>query len=165
MADEFSKLTENIIYCHKNKLLKDEVGQAIFQIWENGVCDDDIAMMFERRVSNHKIKQALICDITWITDGVRPSEGTAISLRDHNVPRKQFLDKILTIADTSGIPYQLEVEGGGSSDGREIQLSPYPIDWCFIGAPEENVHSPKELVHKADIESMIGLYEHLLRVL
>lgn len=58
MTDDFSKLTENIIYCHKNRLLKDEVGQAIFQIWRCGVCDDDIAMMFERRVSNHKLKQA-----------------------------------------------------------------------------------------------------------
>jgi putative aminopeptidase FrvX len=139
-------------------------GLLVFSCWEEHG-GGSVPYLIKYIYDNHKIKQALICDITWITDGVRPSEGTAISLRDHNVPRKQFLDKILTIADTSGIPYQLEVEGGGSSDGREIQLSPYPIDWCFIGAPEENVHSPKELVHKADIESMISLYGHLLQEL
>jgi len=137
-------------------------GLLVFSCWEEHG-GGSVPYLIKFIYDNYKIKQALICDITWITDGVRPSEGTAISLRDHNIPRKQFLDKILTIADASGIPYQIEVEGGGSSDGREIQLSPYPIDWCFIGAPEENVHSPKELVHKADIESMISLYEHLLR--
>ncbi|MGB0430822.1 MAG: aminopeptidase, partial [Bacteroidia bacterium] len=40
-----------------------------------------------------------------------------------------------------------------------------PIDWCFIGAPESNVHSPLEKVHKADIESMLNLYKHLMQKL
>lgn len=142
--------------------LKD--GLLVFSCWEEHG-GGSVPFLIKHIYDNHKIKQALICDITWVTDGVKPSEGVAISLRDHNIPRKQFLDKILTIADSSGIPYQLEVESGGSSDGREIQLSPYPVDWCFIGAPEENVHSPEELVHKADIESMISLYEYLLEEL
>ena len=39
-------------------MLKDEVGQAILQIWTNGICDDDIASMFEKRVSKHKFQKA-----------------------------------------------------------------------------------------------------------
>ncbi|MEQ9658001.1 MAG: aminopeptidase, partial [Fulvivirga sp.] len=66
------------------------------------------------------------------------------------------------LAKDSGVDFQLEVEGGGSSDGRELQVSPYPFDWCFIGAPEDNVHSPDEKVHKHDIQCMIELYRYLM---
>ena len=108
------------------------------------------------------ISQALISDITWITDGVRPGNGVVISIRDANIPRRSYIQKIIQLADRASIKYQIEVEGGGSSDGRELQLSPYPIDWAFIGAAEQYVHSPNEKVHKRDITEMISLYQHLL---
>jgi putative aminopeptidase FrvX len=115
-------------------------------------------------IQNHfPIKQALISDITWVTEGVRHGEGVAISLRDKHIPRRSFLDKILMLADESGVPYQLEVEGSGSSDGREVHMSPYAIDWCFIGAPESNVHTPKETVHIDDIEAMVAMYAYLMK--
>jgi di/tripeptidase len=53
----------------------------------------------------------------------------------------------------------------GSSDGRELQTSPYPFDWCFVGAPQQNPHSPDEKVHKHDIKTMISLYETLMKEL
>jgi di/tripeptidase len=56
----------------------------------------------------------------------------------------------------------LEVESSGSSDGREIQTSPYPLDWCFIGPAEKNVHSPDEKVNKKDILETIKLYKVLM---
>ncbi len=112
---------------------------------------------------NHPVKQALIADITWVTEGVRHGEGVVISLRDRNIPRKLFTNKIVDLAKESGISFQLEVEGSGSSDGREIQISPYPVDWCFIGAPENNVHSPFETVHVKDLQAMVDLYNYLLR--
>ena len=43
--------------------------------------------------------------------------------------------------------------------------SPFPVDWCFIGAAEQNVHSPKEKVHKDDIKSMVEIYEMLMKEL
>jgi di/tripeptidase len=51
----------------------------------------------------------------------------------------------------------------GSSDGRELQMSPYPFDWCFVGAPQESPHTPDEKVHKDDIQSMIDLYGWLMK--
>ncbi|MEQ8879830.1 MAG: M20/M25/M40 family metallo-hydrolase, partial [Cyclobacteriaceae bacterium] len=110
----------------------------------------------------HRIKPALISDITWVTDGVPHGEGVVISLRDKNIPRKVFIDRILQLAEESDIPYQMEVEGGGSSDGREVHHSPYPVDWCFIGAPESNVHSPNEKVHLDDVQAMIDMYKYLV---
>ena len=69
---------------------------------------------------------------------------------------------LIQLAEKSNIPFQLEVEASGSSDGREVHHSPYPIDWVFIGAAEENVHSPFEKVYKKDIVSMLEMYQFLM---
>lgn len=111
------------------------------------------------------VQQALISDITWISDGVEPGKGVAISMRDRNLPRRKYVDKIIRIAEKRKVDHQLEVEGSGSSDGRELQLSPYPFDWCFVGAPEQNPHTPNEKVHKHDIKTMVELYECLMEEL
>ena len=108
------------------------------------------------------VKQALISDITWVTKGVKHGQGVAISMRDSGIPRKSYVNRIIELAKQSGIPFQLEVENAGGSDGNALQRSPYPFDWCFVGAPEDNVHSPDEKVHKADIESMKTLYKYLI---
>ncbi len=141
-----------------------ENGMIVFSCWEEhggGSVPIIAKFMYEK----YKIKQALISDITWITEGVVHGKGVAISMRDRNIPRQSFVNKIISIAEESEIPYQLEVESGGSSDGRELQQSPYPIDWCFVGAPEDHVHSPNEKVHKKDIESMLALYQLLMKKL
>lgn len=111
---------------------------------------------------DYNITQTLISDITWCTEGVKASEGVAISLRDSGIPRQSYLNKIIDLAKQSGVNYQLEVESAGGSDGNAIHNSPYPIDWCFIGAPESFVHSPLEKVHKKDIESMLKMYQFLM---
>lgn len=108
------------------------------------------------------IKQALISDITWITEGVEYHKGVVISIRDKFIPRKIFIDKLIGIAEKSGIPFQLEAEAFGGSDGREVHFSPYPIDWCFIGAAEDFVHTPDEKVSLFDFDSMIKMYRFLL---
>jgi putative aminopeptidase FrvX len=140
--------------------LKD--GVIVFSCWEEhggGSVPYLAKYIYER----WKIRQALVADITWVSDGVDPGKGVAISLRDRNIPRKLFVDNIIAIAKKRKIKFQLEVEGMGSSDGRELQLSPYPFDWCFVGAPQQNPHTPDEKVHKDDIKSMISLYEVLMK--
>ena len=112
---------------------------------------------------NYAVKQALIADITWVTEGVKHGKGVALSLRDRNIPRRCFVDKIIDLARKSNIPFQIEVEGSGSSDGRELQTSPYPFDWMFIGAPEDGVHSPNEKVFKSDIHAMVQMYQYLMK--
>jgi putative aminopeptidase FrvX len=109
------------------------------------------------------VRQALISDITWATDGVELGKGVVISLRDRNIPRRAFVDMIISVAKKNKVNYQLEVEGTGSSDGGELQRTPYPFDWCFVGAPQQNPHTPHEKVYKNDIQSMINLYEVLMK--
>lgn len=138
-----------------------EDGAIVFSCFEEHG-GGSIPMLIQFLYNEYRIKQALISDITWVTDGVPHGEGVVISLRDKNIPRKVFIDRILQLAEESGIPYQMEVEGGGSSDGREVHHSPYPVDWCFIGAPESNVHSPNEKVHLDDVQAMIDMYKYLV---
>jgi len=114
---------------------------------------------------NYGVHQALVADITWLTEGVVHGKGVALSMRDRNVPRRSYVNKIIALAKASGIPFQLEVEGSGSSDGRELQLSPYPFDWMFVGAPEDFVHSPNEKVFKSDITAMVNMYKYLMEKL
>ncbi|MCH7513011.1 MAG: aminopeptidase [Bacteroidetes bacterium] len=139
-------------------------GVIVFSCWEEHG-GGSIPYLTEYIYNQYTIHQALIADITWITDGIKPGEGVVISMRDSSIPRRSYVDRIISIAEKNSIAYQLEVEGSGSSDGREIQTSPYPVDWCFVGVAEEMVHTPDEIVSKRDIQSMIDIYEVLMREL
>lgn len=140
--------------------LKD--GVIVFSCWEEhgGGSVPYLAKLIHE---NWNIQQALISDITWTSDGVHPGKGVAISMRDRNLPRKSFVNRVIEIAKKRKVDFQLEVEGAGSSDGRELQTSSYPFDWCFVGAPEHAPHSPDEKVHKHDIKTMIELYSWLMK--
>lgn len=170
-APDFRESTEHVQCCYlDNRLgvwcalkvaeqLKD--GLLVFTCWEEhggGSAEHAARYMYE----SLGVRKALICDITWVTEGVHAGKGVAISIRDSGIPRRRFVDTILQHAGNSGIPYQVEVESSGGSDGQSIQRSPYPIDWCFIGAPEDFVHTPDELVHKEDIESMWKMFSMLM---
>lgn len=111
----------------------------------------------------YNLRQALISDITWVTNGVQHDGGVAISMRDKAIPRRSYLNRIISIAEKHKIKYQLEVESAGGSDGSMLQNTDLPFDWCFIGAPEDNVHSPKERVFLNDIDEMIKLYKVLMK--
>lgn len=138
-----------------------EDGWIIFSTYEeNGGGSVPFLLDFIQKTA--PVRQALISDITWITEGVVHHGGVAISIRDKCIPRKVFVDKIISLAHESGIPFQIEVEGIGGSDGKEIQFSPYPMDWCFVGAGEDNVHTPFEKVSLGDLDCMIRMYKYLM---
>jgi len=144
------------------KTLQD--GAVCFSCWEEhggGSANLLARFLYEK----YEITQSLISDITWITEGVQHGKGVAMSMRDSGIPRRVYINRIIEILKDNKIPFQLEVESSGGSDGNEIQRMPYPIDWCFVGAPEDFVHSPDEKVHKKDIESMLSAYKILLQEL
>ncbi len=142
--------------------LKD--GVICFSCWEEHG-GGSVGYLAKFIYENWKVKQALISDITWVTEGVQHGKGVAVSMRDSGIPRRSYLNRIRAIAEKHDIEHQLEVEGAGGSDGNQLQKSPYPFDWLFIGAPEDHVHSPDEKVHKSDIASMLELYRVLMKEL
>jgi len=141
-----------------------ENGIIVFSSWEEHG-GGSVGYLGKFIQEKYGVLQALISDITWVTEGVTHGKGCAISLRDSGVPRKSYVNKIVEIAIQAKIPFQLEVEDAGGSDGNGLQKSDYPWDWCFVGAPEDHVHSPNEKVHKADIHSMVELYKVLMEKL
>lgn len=138
-----------------------EHGAIVFSTYEEhggnsvGFCANYLYKRFN-------LMQNLISDITWVTSGVKHGGGVAISMRDKGIPRRSFLNHIIELAKASGVKYQLEVESAGGSDGGVLQQSDLPMDWCFIGAAEDNVHTPDEKVFKFDIMCMVELYKYLM---
>jgi putative aminopeptidase FrvX len=140
--------------------LKD--GVIVFSTWEEHG-GGSVSYLQKYLVDNYKISQALISDISWISDGVFPAKGPVISMRDSLIPRRSYINKIIDIAKKHKVPFQLEVEGSGGSDAKELQMAENVWDWCFVGAAEQFVHTPDEKVHKKDIEGMIALYNALMK--
>ena len=139
-------------------------GAIVFSCWEEHG-GGSVGYLARFLYEKYNVKQALISDITWVTEGVLAGDGVAISMRDSGIPRRGFVNRIIDIARRNKIKFQLEVESSGGSDGNELQKSPFPFDWCFVGAPEENVHSADEKVHKKDIKAMLDIYQVLMREL
>ncbi len=141
-----------------------ENGAIVFSTYEE---HGGNAVGFNARLlwEEYQVRQALVADITWVTDGVKHGGGVAVSMRDSGLPRRKFLNRIIDLANESGIPFQLEVESAGGSDGGVLQKSDLLIDWCFIGAAEDNVHTPDEKVFKSDIDSMVKMYSYLMEKL
>ena len=140
--------------------LKD--GVIVFSTWEEHG-GGSVAYLQKYLADHYKITQALISDISWISDGVFPAKGPVISMRDSLIPRRSYVNKIIAIAQKHKLAHQLEVEGSGGSDAKELQMADAPWDWCFVGAAEQFVHTPNEKVHKKDIEGMIELYQALMK--
>ncbi len=141
-----------------------ENGVIIFSCWEEHH-GGSVPFLAKFIYDRYQIRQALICDITWVTEGVPHGNGVVVSLRDSGIPRRIYVDKIVTILKDAGVPHQLEIESSGGSDGNELQRQPYPIDWCFVGAPEDYVHTPDERVYKNDIDAMLKAYQVLMKLL
>ena len=139
-----------------------ENGIICFSCWEE-VGGGSVGYLGKYIYERWGVNNALISDITWVTEGVKHGNGVAISVRDSGIPRRSYINKIIELAKKSEIPFQLEVESSGGSDGNQLQKSAYPFNWCFIGAPENFVHSPNEKVHKRDIKAMLDLYKYLMK--
>lgn len=170
----FIETEEFVTSCYLDNRLGVWVALQVAKELEDGIicfsCNEEhsggtVPFLAKFIYEKYHVKQALIADISWITPGITHGKGAVISFRDKEVPRQRFIREIVRLVKEAGILHQLEVEDAGGSDGRELQTSPYPFDWCFIGAPEDNVHTPEEKVHKKDIESMVELYRFLMKKL
>jgi putative aminopeptidase FrvX len=124
------------------------------------------AFLCARRLYEHyAVTQALVSDITWHARHIRCGRGPAISLRDRMAPRQRILDKVLALAEESGLAYQREIETAGGSDGSYIERSGVPIGWVFVGAPEKKPHTSRERLDLGDLSGMADLLVFLVNSL
>jgi endoglucanase len=90
-------------------------------------------------------------------------KGPAIKVRDSGMlsdPR--VVDWMVRTAEENGIPYQLEVLEGGTTDARAIQLSRAGVPTGCVSIPCRYIHAPSEMVDFDDVQNAVRLLVALL---
>lgn len=114
---------------------------------------------------------ALALDVTIASDvpGVSEHEwftqlgkGPAIKIADGRsasglIANMSIVDKLVSIAQELGIPYQMEVAAGGTTDASAIQLNKEGVPAGVISIPARYIHSPVEVIDLNDVANAIRL--------
>lgn len=91
-------------------------------------------------------------------------DGPAIKVKDrgmltHRGVRQWMIDT----ARAAGLPYQLEVLEGGTTDGMAMQTSKAGMPVGVLSIATRNVHTPSEMVDYQDVLNSVRLLVELLR--
>jgi putative aminopeptidase FrvX len=92
-------------------------------------------------------------------------KGPAVKVKDggmiaHPMVRSMLIDA----AEKAGVPYQLEVLLGGTTDASVIQLVRAGVPSGCLSIPCRLVHTTSELIDQNDVENAITLLQTLLEV-
>jgi endoglucanase len=97
------------------------------------------------------------------TMAVSLGEGPAIKVKDGGMLAHPAVKNLLVeTAEESGIPYQLEVLTGGTTDAMAIQVSREGVPAGCVSIPCRYVHTPSEMVDRNDVLNAIKLFVALL---
>lgn len=95
---------------------------------------------------------ALVVDVTWEGGPVRLGKGPALTMMDGgHLCSTEDRARIAAVARRHGVPLQFEVYETGASDARVIQTVGAGVPTFCILPPSRAPHSPREVVHKADV--------------
>ncbi len=90
-------------------------------------------------------------------------KGPAIKVKDARmISHPGVRQAMIRAAEEAGIPYQLEVLEGGTTDAAAIQLTREGVPAGVLSIPCRYVHTPSEMVDLRDVENAVKL---LLRYL
>ncbi|MET1160058.1 MAG: M42 family metallopeptidase [Thermoprotei archaeon] len=89
-------------------------------------------------------------------------KGPAIKIVDGRaatglISNRRLVDKLVEIAESEKIPYQLEVLAGGTTDASIIALNKEGVPATTISIPARYIHSPVEVVDLTDMENAVKL--------
>jgi len=90
-------------------------------------------------------------------------KGPAIKVRDGGMlsdPR--VVRWMVAAAEAAGLPYQLEVLEGGTTDARAIQMARAGVLSGCVSIPTRYIHSPSEMVDYNDVQNAVKLLIALL---
>jgi putative aminopeptidase FrvX len=114
----------------------------------------------------------LAVDVTGTGDTPRRSKvrmevslgkGPAIKVRDGGMlADRRVVDWMVKGAEKQGLPYQLEILEGGSTDARAMQLARAGVPAGCLSIPCRYVHSPSEMVDFEDVQNAVRLLGELL---
>jgi tetrahedral aminopeptidase len=89
--------------------------------------------------------------------------GVAIKVQDSGMISHPGLNRLLiAAAEAEGIPYQLEVLQGGSTDAYAIQVSRAGVPATCLSVPSRHVHTPSQIVDQRDVAGAVKLLQKFL---
>ncbi len=97
------------------------------------------------------------------TMAVSLGEGPAVKVKDGGMLAHPAVKNLLVeTAEELGIPYQLEVLAGGTTDAMAIQVSRAGVPAGCLSIPCRYVHTPTEMVDHNDVLNAVKLFVALL---
>jgi endoglucanase len=119
---------------------------------------------------------ALALDVTISGDhpGIKEEEapaqagkGPAIILTDASgrglITHPQVKELLISTAEEEGIPYQLEVSDGGTTDATSIHLTREGIPTGVISPASRYIHTPVSVINLDDVENTVKLIVAVLK--
>lgn len=105
---------------------------------------------------------AVTLDITYadslsVSYPIKLDGGPAITLLDRMLHDRRWAKRMMRLAETHDIPYQVEVVTGGGSDAFHIAEAGVPT--VFLGVPIRYAHTPNELTYLKDSRWTLALIE------
>jgi tetrahedral aminopeptidase len=90
-------------------------------------------------------------------------KGPAIKVRDGGMlADRRVVDWMVRGAEQLGLPYQLEILEGGTTDARAMQISRAGMPAGCLSIPCRYVHSPSEMVDFEDVQNAVQLLIELV---
>ncbi len=134
--------------------VQEEVGTRGAVVSANGI-DPDVGIALDVTMTGD-IPECLAMD-------VHLGKGPAIKVKDAGmIAHVSLVREMKARAKEAGIPYQLEVLTGGSTDARSIQIANGGSAAGCISIPCRYVHSPSEMVDADDVENSVKLLVEIL---
>jgi endoglucanase len=91
-------------------------------------------------------------------------KGAAIKVMDSGMIGHPGLNaRLIETAEREGIPYQLEVLQGGTTDAYAIQVGRGGVPATAVSFPSRHVHTPSQIVDQRDVEAAVRLLKAFLR--
>jgi endoglucanase len=114
---------------------------------------------------------AIAVDVTMTGDtpeakpmAVGLGKGPAIKVQDRGmIAHPEVRDLLVRCAEEAGIPYQLEVLEGGTTDAAAMQLVHAGVPSGCVSVPCRYVHTPSEMVDEGDVEGGVRLLVEVLQ--
>ncbi len=95
---------------------------------------------------------------------VELGKGPAVKVKDSGMIAHPLVrDMLVAAAQKAGVPYQMEILVGGSTDAAAMQLVRSGVPSGCLSIPCRFVHSPSEMVDEADVENAIAVLLTALR--
>lgn len=91
-------------------------------------------------------------------------KGPAIKVRDSGMLADPRVVRLMRQrAEDAGLPYQMEILDGGTTDARAMQVSRAGVPAGCISIPCRHIHSPSEVVDLNDVEQIVQLVLTILK--